>query len=291
MATVLVHRLPARVVVWVLLAMLGPASAATGQTAAAAPARATPAGPDPLAPDSLAGFADRAELALASPVIARATIAAARSVPLKTALGAPPGRVRLLVTADVINVLIAPAAVSPRLTFLWDAPAGPRNRPPPVRGRDMLLFVAAPDAAGSTRLISRRGMQPWSEPLADSVRAVVRDARGGAGPMITGVDRGFHADGTVAGESESQFFMTTADGRPAVLVVQHRPREPVRVALALGDIIDESAQPVSPDTLAWYMLACVLPRTLPAAAGGKDRALARDWQAALASLGPCGRSG
>jgi hypothetical protein len=139
--------------------------------------------------------------------------------------------------------------------------------------------------------MSRRGMQPWSEALADTVRAVVRDAKGGAVPLITGVDRGFHADGTVAGESESQFFLATADGRPAVLVVQNRPREPVRVALALGDIIDDSAQPIAPDTLAWYSLACVLPRTLPAPAGGSDRALARDWQAALARLGPCGRTG
>jgi hypothetical protein len=267
---------------------------------AAAPADAQPGAPRPAptvsraaAPgssDSLAGFADRAELALASPVIARATIAAVRSVPLKAAIGAPAGRVRLLVTADVINVLTAPAAVPPRLTFLWDAPADARGRAPAAKGRDVLLFLAPPAANGATRLMSRRGVQPWGDALADAVRGVLRAAKGGDVPMITGVDRGFHAEGTVAGESESQYFLATADGRPAVLVVQNRPREAVRVTLAQGEIIDDSAQAIAPGTLTWYQLACVLPRALPAAAGSADAMLARDWQAALASLGPCDRT-
>jgi hypothetical protein len=40
----------------------------------------------------------------------------------------------------------------------------------------------------------------------------------------------------------------------------------------------------------WYRLACGLPATLPAKAGGDDRALAADWAAAMASLGPCQRN-
>jgi hypothetical protein len=62
------------------------------------------------------------------------------------------------------------------------------------------------------------------------------------------------------------------------------------VFVSRGEIIDESAARVQPDTLLWYRLACFLPARLPVAAGGDDRALAADWQAALASLGPCART-
>jgi hypothetical protein len=61
--------------------------------------------------------------------------------------------------------------------------------------------------------------------------------------------------------------------------------------VAQGDIIDESAIRVQPGTLLWYRLACFLPGTLPAAAGGNDPALAKDWRDAMTSLGPCGRTG
>jgi hypothetical protein len=47
---------------------------------------------------------------------------------------------------------------------------------------------------------------------------------------------------------------------------------------------------VRPETLLRYRLACHLPARLPVAAGGDDVALAADWQAALASVGPCGRT-
>ena len=73
------------------------------------------------------------------------------------------------------------------------------------------------------------------------------------------------------------------------MVVTTRPGMPRRVAVSRSDVIDESAAPVRPDTLLWYRLACTLPAALPAAAGGDDAALAADWQAAMASLGPCQR--
>jgi hypothetical protein len=156
---------------------------------------------------------------------------------------------------------------------------------------DILAFLDAPKADGGTRLISRRAQQPWDSALADAVRAVAAEHRSGNVPIIRGVSNGFRADGTVPGESESQFFLATADGKPATLVVQNRPGEVRRVLIARGDIIDDSAERVRPGTLLWYRLACFLPARLPASAGGDDAALARDWRDALASLGPCGKTG
>jgi hypothetical protein len=259
--------------------------------AGAVPAAAQPAAtaPPPVS-DRLASFADVAELALASPVIVRATISRVDRVRGPAATGVSAGRTRLMITAAVTNVLVAPGAMRGTLQWLWDAPVDARGRPPAVKGLDVLAFVEAPGAGGATRLTTRRGQQPYDPALADRVRNIVTEARSGDVPAIRGVTNGFRADGTVPGESESQFFLTTANGKPATLVVQNRPGEVRRVLAAQGDIIDESARRVLPETLLWYRLACFLPRTLPAAAGGDDPALARDWRDAMASLGPCGKT-
>ena len=240
--------------------------------------------------DRLAGFADTAELALAAPVIVRATITRATRLAGKAAPDVAAGRARLLVTASLSNVLVAPGPLGGTVQYLWDAPLDSRGRPSLAKGLDILAFLDAPKADGSTRLISRRAQQPWDSALADTVRVVVAEQRTGNVPIIRGVSNGFRADGTIPGESESQFFLTTADGKPATLVVQNRPGEVRRVLVARGDIIDESAERVRPGTLLWYRLACFLPTNLPAAAGGGDPALARDWRDALASLGPCGKT-
>ncbi|MBU6165970.1 MAG: hypothetical protein KGQ52_07535 [Alphaproteobacteria bacterium] len=240
-------------------------------------------------PDRLASFADIADHVLAAPLIVRASIA--RTAPQRAAGAAPPGRVRLAVTAMVSNPLLAPGPIGASLAFLWDAPAERRGRPPTFKGMEILAFLAPGAGPGTARLISARAVQPWDPALADQVRTILADDRSGAVPIITGVSNGFRADGTVPGESESQFFLTSRDNRPVTLVVQNRPGEVRRVAVARGDIIDESAQRVQPGTLLWYRLACFLPASLPVAAGGDDPALARDWRDALASLGPCGRTG
>jgi len=240
--------------------------------------------------DRLASYADVADLALASPVVVRATIIAARTLPRNAASTVAADRARVMVTAQVTNLLVAPGATTATLMWLWDAPADARGRPPKAKGLDVLAFVAAPDANGGTRLMSRRGQQNWDPALADRVKQVVAEARGGTVPEFRGVTNGFRADGTISGESESQFFLATNDGKPATLVVQKRPAEMLRVLVARGDIIDDSAQRVQPGSLLWYRLACGLPAHLPAAAGGSSTALARDWTDAMTSLGPCGRT-
>lgn len=255
-----------------------------------APAAAQAPAAPPAANDRLAGFADTAELALAAPLIVRGTITRASRLSGKAAPDVAAGRARLLVTIAVSNVLVAPGTTGGSFSYLWDAPLDSRGRPPQAKGLDVLAFLAAPGADGSTRLVSRRAQQPWDSALADTVRMVVAEQRSGNVPVIRGVSNGFRADGTVPGESESQFFLATADGKPATLVVQNRPGEVRRVLVARGDIIDESAERVKPGTLLWYRLACFLPARLPAAAGGSDAALARDWRDALTSLGPCGKT-
>lgn len=250
--------------------------------------------PQPLPPTPALAFADIADLSLAAPTIVRATIGSTSRIADKEAPGLAPGRARLLVTANVDAALVAPGAVPAVLSFLWDAPLDARGRPPRPRAVPVLIWAATPAADGAARLVSRAGLQPWDAATEARIRTIIAASRSGEVPQFTGVANGFRETGNLPGESESQFFLTTAgagggSGGTVAMVVTRRPGERLRVAIARGDVIDDSAAPVRPESLLQYRLACFLPPKLPAGAGA-DAALAADWQAALAAIGPCGRT-
>ena len=245
--------------------------------AAAAPVRAEP------------DFVDLADLTVTAPVIVQATIARSERLPDRDSPGLAPGHARLLVTAALDAALVAPGAIPAELSWLWDAPLDGRGKLAKRKGLPVMAWVTVPTPDGKTRLIAPGAQKSWTPALDSRVRAIATEARAGTAPVITGVTNGFRADGTVAGESESQFFLSAADGAGATMVVTTRPGSPRRVAVSRGDVIDESAAPVRPGTLLWYRLACSLPAVLPAKAGGNDPALAADWAAAIASLGRCER--
>jgi hypothetical protein len=230
-----------------------------------------------------------ADLVVSSPVIVQAVIVKAQTLPERMAPGLAPGMARLLVTAEVEAALVAPAAVPPVLSWLYDVELDARGRVPGLRGRRVMAWLQAPTADGKAMLTRAWGQQDWSEALAARVRTLATEVKSGRVPEITGVTNGFRVEGTVPGESESQFFLATKAGRPLTMVVLERPGQSLRLAVADGDIIDDSAASVKPETLLWYRLACGLPRALPVAAGGDEGALAKAWSGALASLGPCAR--
>jgi hypothetical protein len=233
------------------------------------------------------GFVDLADLTVAAPAIVQATVARAERMSDRDSPGLAKGHARMLITAAVDAAIVAPAAIPAELTWLWDAPLDAKGKLPKRKNMAVMAWISTPTPDGKTRLIAPDGQQPWTPTLDAAVRAIATEARSGAAPAITGVTNGFRADGTTAGESESQFFLSAADGRGATMVVITRPGVARKIALSRGDVIDESAVSVRPGTLLWYRLACALPATLPAKAGGGDPALAADWAAAMASLGPC----
>ena len=229
------------------------------------------------------------DLTIAAPVIVRATIARAERLSDRDSPELAKGYARLLVTAAVDAAIVAPAAIPAQLSWLWDAPLDARGKLAKRKNLPVLAWITTPTPDGKTRLLAPDAQQAWTPVLDAKVRAIATEIKSGKAPAITGVTNGFRAEGTVAGESESQFFLSAADGAGATMVVMTRPGSKRRIALSRGDIIDESALPVQPGTLLWYRLACGLPAALPAAAGGNDPALAADWAAAMASLGPCDR--
>ncbi|MDP8912262.1 MAG: hypothetical protein M3N39_01640, partial [Pseudomonadota bacterium] len=101
--------------------------------------------------------------------------------------------------------------------------------------------------------------------------------------------------GSLPGESETQVFLQTADGRPVSLSVLRRPGETPRWAFALGEMVDDAAEPPKPNSLLWYRLACTLPSALPLhslneAEQEQRAAIQADYRLVIEQLGPCVRS-
>ena len=240
-------------------------------------------------PANATSFADLAALSLAAPVVVRATVTRAERLGRRDAPDVAAGNARLLVTAATTAAIAAPGEVPPRLTYLVDVPLDARGRPPKLTGGDVLLFVRPGAAPDQVVLVAAQGVVPWSAAADGTVRSVLTAARRGDAPVVTGVTSAFRVPGAVPGEAESQFFLSTRDGKPVSLVVLTRPGEGRRLTVATGDVIDDAAKPVPRDTLLWYRLACGLPRTLPANVdAGPD--VADDYRFVLSSLGPCGRT-
>lgn len=234
-------------------------------------------------------YADLAALTLASPVVARATIVRSDRIGVKDAPDLPPGRTRLLVRAALSAAIKAPGGVPAQIEYLFDAPLDARGKPPRLKGAAVLVFLRASTSPGQYALVSAPAQIAATPATEATIRAVLADAKRDV-PVITGVGNAFRVPGAVPGEAESQFFLTTATS-PVSLVVLTRPGQPRTLSLALGEIVDDAAAPIRPDTLLWYRLACFLPRALPAGVGGDDRAaLGDDYAFVLASLGPCARN-
>jgi hypothetical protein len=246
---------------------------------------------------AIEGYADLADLTLASPIILQANIAKAERLNRKTAPDVAAGRVRMLVTARVESVVVSPQAVPGEIRYLWEGPLDARGKPPKLKGVPVLLFLRPGAKPGDYQLANAAGQVAVTPTALQTVRAVVAQSRQTElrGLRVTGIGNAFHVRGSVPGESESQIFVSTADGRPVSLVVLNRPGQAPTYAVATGDVIDESAKPVPPRTLVWYEFACRLPRSLPPAAveqlAPEDaRAVATDYQFVLQQLGPCGRT-
>lgn len=233
-------------------------------------------------------------MALASPAVIVATIDKAGKLSRRIAPDVPTGEVRALMEAELKAALKAPAVLPARAEWLWQGPADPRGRPPFGAGTPVILFAEPVSGSRNAevqqlRLIRADAMQRWTPEAEAMVRAILIEATrpGAAGLMVTRVSDGFHSEGTVAGQSESQFFLATEGGSPATLVVQRMPGQPPSITLATGEVIDR-ATPIVPQTLRWRALACGLPPVLPDQLTNVA-GLADDYAAARLSLGDCGR--
>jgi len=259
--------------------------------------------PPPAAASPAIGYADLADLILAAPVVADATIRSATRIKGPEAAGVAPGLQRFYVEADVTALIKGAGGLPPRVGYLLDTGTDARGRAPRLKKMRVLLFArpvagaAAAGTAGQLQLVAPDAQRAWSAPLDTAVRGIAREVvAADAPPVVTGVGAAFHVAGALPGEGETQVFLTTADARPVSLSILRRPGERPRWAVALSEIVDDAAAPPRRDTLLWYRLACALPPALPdrstAALDPADAEAARaDYRFVVAALGACGRGG
>lgn len=262
----------------------GLAVPASSQTAA------TPAVLPPPNYATLATLADRAPLAV------RARIKDQAVVPVERAPGLKPGQARLYIEAQTVTLIAGTTTVPASLRYLVDVPLAAKGKPPKLKKQEVILF-ARPVAGrpGELQLVAPGAQLAWSAPLEARLRPILASfVAADAPPRVTGVRDVLSSPGNLAGESETQIFLTTARGEPAALTVVRRPGMAPRWGVSWTELVDQAAEPAAADTIAWYRLACSLPAELPAGANfasdPADRARAiQDYRFVLDQLGPCNR--
>jgi hypothetical protein len=260
--------------------------------AAAAPADSQP----PVQPAPT--YADLADLALTAPVAAHVRVREALVLKPREAPGVPAGLARYFVQAEVAALIRAPGGLPARVGYLVDLPRDAKGKAPKLRkGSEFILLASpVPGRPDELRLVAPDAQLPFTPERAAQLRTILGEAAGAnAPPRIAGIGRAFHVPGAIPGESETQLFLLTADGRPVSMTVLRRPGQTPQWAVALSEIVDDAAAAPARDTLLWYRLACSLPRTLPRhslAEAERDHvaAIEADYRLILDRLGPCARN-
>jgi hypothetical protein len=237
------------------------------------------------------GYVTLTDMALVAPIVIAADIVDA--IPIKDAAGVPAGKARYYVQAQVKALISGKADLPLNITYQVDIPADPQGKKRKLKGVPVLLLAATTPTAGMLRLVGPNAQVPRTGENEARLRAILAALIApDAPPAITGVTRAFHVQGSLPGESETQIFLRTSDSRPISLNILRRPGEKPRWAVALTELVDDSAAPPKPESLLWYRLACGLPRALPDAAIAEqapaDASAARaDYAVVLSGLGPC----
>ncbi len=241
-----------------------------------------------------ATFADLAALSESAGIVVRATVRKMARVEDARAPRLTPGMGRFYVNADTRALLTGSAPIGQSFVYLVDLPLDSKGKPPALKKIDVLLF-ARPVAGrpGELQLVTPTAQQLWSEPAEARLRGILKALVAPNAPArITGVRELLYVPGNLAGQGETQIFLSTHDGSAASITVVHQPGAAPAWGVSFSELIAEVGHPPQPDTLEWYRLACFLPANPPARANvseGMDamRQAAADYRMVLNQLGPC----
>jgi hypothetical protein len=274
-----------------LLLCLAPVATA----AAPPPQPAAPLAPSPTEARSPT-YADLADLSDSAPLVLHAQIRRQTAIEPERAPGVRPGWVRLYVQAQVDALLFGKTAVGQDQAYLVDVPLDARGKVPRLTKTAVLLFArAVPGRAGELQLVTPDA-QIASTPARDAqVRGIIGELLAPDAPSRIGTLReAINVAGDLAGESETQLFLTTAKGTPIAINVARRAGEAPRWNVSFSEVVENGAKPAA-DTLGWYRLACFLPRRLPQGANlseseAERRQAEADYALVLDELGACRRT-
>lgn len=274
-----------------VLGLLAGALAWSSPLAAAADSRQ----PAPVAPPP--SYADLADLADASPLVARVQLRKLTPLEPGRAQNVRPGWGRFYVEAKTQEVIFGRVALGEAVQFLADLPLNPKGKPPPLKKKSVLLFAQpVPSRPGALQLVAPDAMLVWDAGLDARVRAVLGELNAPGAPQpIRGVREAIHVPGNLAGEGETQLFLATADGEPAAITVRRAPGRAPEWSVSFSEVVGEAGDVPKPDTLRWYRLACFLPagaaqRTNVLGTPRERTQALADLRFVLGELGPCPRT-
>lgn len=250
-----------------------------------------------IPPPEPAPYADLADLADGAPVVLRAQVR--KLAPLDPARAGQlrAGWGRFYVEAKTELLYAGRAPLGEALRYLVDLPLDPKGKPPALKKQSVLLF-ARPVAGrpGELQLVSPDAQLVWNPASEARLKGLLQELYAAGAPQkVTGVREAIQVPGTLAGESETQLFLATANGEPAAIAVARSPGQPVKISVSFSEVLGKPTGVPVQGTLAWYRLACFLPPVLPVGANISEGEAARaaagaDYRYLLEQLGPCPRN-
>ena len=252
---------------------------------------------DPPPAESRLTFADLVDLSDSAPLVAVVEVTKAVRLDAERSGPVPAGWARLYVEADTQTLLASQVPIGQELKYLADVMLDARGKVPKIKKQQMILFARpVADRPGELQLVATDAQVPAAPDTLVTVRSILSaKVAADAPPIVTGVRDVLFTPGNLTGEGETQIFLDTDGGEPASITVRRHPGGTPTWGLATGELVMADAGAPAPETLAWYRLACALPRTLPTDAHiAADPVLRRqaeqDYAHILADLGPCSRS-
>lgn len=244
-------------------------------------------------PTPAVSYADIADLADSAPLVIRAQPRKVVQVEAARARGLRAGWGRFYVEAKTEALLAGSAPLGAALRYLVDLPLDAQGKAPRFKKKSVILFARlVPGRPGELQLVASDAQLLWDPVLEGRVAAVLRELFAPNAPQrITGVREAIHVTGNLAGEGETQIFLTSSNGEPAALTVSRQPGAAPRWGVSFSELVALDTVPPR-DSLGWYRLACFLPATLPdtvnGTQGSADRvAAADDYAFARNQLGAC----
>lgn len=257
--------------------------------------------PAAIAADSQASlpqpsYADLADLADGTPLVIKARVAKVAQVEPERAPGLRPGWARLYVEAKTEALIAGNAPLGADLRYLVDVPLDVKGKAPKLKKKSVILFARpVPGKPGELQLVAPDAQLLWDPMLEARVKALLGELFApGAPQRITGVREALHVTGDLAGEGETQLFLTAANGEPAAITVRRTPGEAPHWGVSFSELVASDGAPRR-ESLAWYRLACFLPGQLPATANISETAAdkaaaAQDYAFVMGQLGSCPRT-
>lgn len=259
--------------------------------------------PGLAAPVAVAGntptptYADLADLADSAPLVVQVQIQKLALVEPDRARGVRAGQARVYIEARTEALIAGATPLGAALRYLADVPLDAKGKLPKLKKQRMVLFARlVPGRPGELQLVSPDAQLAWSPQISAQLRGILTELLAAdAPPKITAVREAIHVPGALAGESETQLFLATANGEAAAITVIRQPDRRPQWNISFSEVVAGAGVVPQRDSLPWYRLACFLPPLLSGAANGvgstTDRVAAgQDYRFVLDELGPCVRT-